>query len=995
MKLLKEFSYTDIFQRRIIFVNIFLTFSVLSIIYSDIAVSYNFYFPYRHVFREIVLFFTIGIFIGNITGKGLFRLAQYRVVYILSEIFFFAVSLLFFLQNYLFILPEQVMRDYLICNMHVLPLLLGILPFFTGIKLNYFLKITCGNFIDDKKGTLTFLTSILTGFISGIVLYGALHYFIDNIHFAAALLLPILFTTFIIRLLYNSSTQYAQDIEEPDDVREMQTGVRDDIYFTFLNFTYVIIYVFLGYEIVVKHAGNFLHVQLMFVLSLVVSVLIGFGIARYLRNAFWYVYSEMIFPLLFLSFLILVSLYGNTFQYASIVFFIIPSVMFGFSAYKTINNILLQYDHNKRFNIIDLSLLILPLPIFVSLLHLRFTNMWFYIFLYVVMILNVALPGIHLMQRDIQSYKKILYIFFSIIFIPAIIFVHAYFKIPFDDTVFIRHIKGFNQIYDKNYNSMYIQNPVDVSLHNYVIFNNTDSALRNLKRALVPVYMYASYSENKKNVLFIDGYQKFFQNPLIAYFKHYKVIDYIPEERVDYNRLPLSGRKSYMVDACDTVKYLTKGESTYSIIVDIPNLFDQKMNTFKYSQVYYSLVKRRLEKHGIFAQLFDLNSLSRQKIAMSRNNMKKIFPNTVGYLFSNILLVMASDRSETFSITPLHLKAVCDLFTEMTESVYLFFNEEHMVSHLIFTEYGDYFPEMFIGRLPVADTNELKSVVAKLVRYEKFEYADTNMFHSNAMITSGYDASYANYMNGQIKYAITNYLTPANNIHEYHFYYPPPDAVHKDSVIGLINNGMSFINYTGHGSSTAWLHINIDTSDVRKLNNKNMYPFIISNACQTSKFNIKSLGNRMVVSNEKGAIGFIGCSNDSFWNEDFFWAVGTGTPSDNPTYETTGPGALDRLFHTHGEPMSEWYTTMGQIVYSGNLSVSASTSSRKKYYWETYNLVGDPSMIPIIGTPDSFRIELPDTLPNTIRTWSFTAEPGSYIAVSHADTLWDARHASP
>lgn len=694
MKLLKEFSYTDIFQRRIIFVNIFLTFSVLSIIYSDIAVSYNFYFPYRHVFREIVLYFTIGIFIGNITGKGLFRLAQYRVVYILSEIFFFAVSLLFFLQNFLFILPEQVMRDYLICNMHVLPLLLGILPFFTGIKLNYFLKITCGNFIDDKKGTLTFLTSILTGFISGIVLYGAVHYFIDNIHFAAALLLPIFFTTFIIRLMYNSSTQYAQDIEEPDDVKEMQTGVRDDIYFTFLNFTYVIIYVFLGYEIVVKHVGNFLHVQLLFVLSLVVSVLIGFGIARYLRNAFWYVYSEMIFPLLFLSFLILVSLYGNTFQYASIVFFIIPSVMFGFSAYKTINNILLQYDHNKRFNIIDLSLLILPVPIFVSLLHLRFTNMWFYIFLYVVMILNVALPGIHLMQREIQSYKKILYIFFSIIFIPAIIFVHAYFKIPFDDTVFIRHIKGFNQIYDKNYNSMYIQNPVDVSLHNYVIFNNTDSALRNLKRALVPVYMYASYSENKKNVLFIDGYQKFFQNPLIAYFKQYKVIDYIPEERVDYNRLPLSGRKSYMVDACDTVKYLTKGESTYSIIVDIPNLFDQKMNTLKYSQVYYSLVKSRLEKHGIFAQLFDLNSLSRQKIAMSRNNMKKIFPNTVGYLFSNILLVMASDRSETFSITPLHLKAVSDLFTEMTESVYMFFNEEHMVSHLIFTEYSDYFSEM-------------------------------------------------------------------------------------------------------------------------------------------------------------------------------------------------------------------------------------------------------------------------------------------------------------
>jgi len=81
---------------------------------------------------------------------------------------------------------------------------------------------------------------------------------------------------------------------------------------------------------------------------------------------------------------------------------------------------------------------------------------------------------------------------------------------------------------------------------------------------------------------------------------------------------------------------------------------------------------------------------------------------------------------------------------------------------------GDYFPEMFIGRLPVADTNELRNMVEKMIRYERFEYADTNTFHSRAMITSGYDASYANYMNGHIKYAITNYLTPENKINEYH-----------------------------------------------------------------------------------------------------------------------------------------------------------------------------------------------------------------------------------
>lgn len=309
---------------------------------------------------------------------------------------------------------------------------------------------------------------------------------------------------------------------------------------------------------------------------------------------------------------------------------------------------------------------------------------------------------------------------------------------------------------------------------------------------------------------------------------------------------------------------------------------------------------------------------------------------------------------------------------------------------------GDYFPEMFIGRLPVADTNQLKNVVDKIIRYEKFEYADTNRFHANAMITSGHDASYADYMNGQIKYMIENYLNRENNINGYHFYYPQtPQALHKESVINLINKGLSFVNYTGHGSSTAWLHINIDTSDVRKLKNANMYPFIISNACQTSRFDIKSLGNSMVLERNKGAIGFIGCSNDSYWNEDFYWAVGVCTPSNSPTYETTGLGAFDRLFHTHGEPRSEWYTTMGQIVYSGNLSVSSSTTWRKKYYWETYNLVGDPSMIPIIGTPDTFETILPDTLPNGIRSWTFMAEPGSYIAVSKSGVLWDASHTKP
>jgi hypothetical protein len=308
---------------------------------------------------------------------------------------------------------------------------------------------------------------------------------------------------------------------------------------------------------------------------------------------------------------------------------------------------------------------------------------------------------------------------------------------------------------------------------------------------------------------------------------------------------------------------------------------------------------------------------------------------------------------------------------------------------------GDYFPDMFIGRIPASDTNAVKSSVQKIIQYERFEFADTNKFYTNALTIAGKDATYSSYMNGQIRYAVTNYMTPSNNINEFHFYYPD-GYTKKDSVMKLLSGGLSFLNYTGHGSATAWLHLDIKSADVKNFNNTNMYPFVISNACRTASFNdTASLGNKMVTVPGKGAIGFIGCSNDSYWDEDFYWAVGAGIPGENPKYSDTGPGAYDRWFHTHGELPSGWYTTMGQVNYAGNLAVSSSTSSRKKYYWETYSLLGDPSIIPVVGTPKSFQVSLPDTIPNGMTSLSFNVEPFSYIAVSHFNVLWDAKYASP
>lgn len=320
------------------------------------------------------------------------------------------------------------------------------------------------------------------------------------------------------------------------------------------------------------------------------------------------------------------------------------------------------------------------------------------------------------------------------------------------------------------------------------------------------------------------------------------------------------------------------------------------------------------------------------------------------------------------------------------------------VSDLYYGEFdgeGDYIPELFIGRLPVSDTTQLKGMVKKIIDYETWNYRPANDFWSGALATAGNAPGFETYMNGQVQYIYNNYLSKDTSLKAVRWLYP--EAQQKDDSLRILfNKGLGILNYTGHGEAAGFSDPQFRASMVSDLTNENEYPLIIANACRTAQINVTPcFGTSMVNASGKGAIGFIGCTNDSYWVDDFFWAVGPGTPSLDVTYETSGKGAFDRLFHSHEEPPGEWYHTMGQINFSGNLSVSASTSPRKKYYWETYILLGDPSLSPVIGRPKIFDVEVPHTVPQQLTSLSFFADPFSYAALSDFNTLWDARFVSP
>jgi len=315
------------------------------------------------------------------------------------------------------------------------------------------------------------------------------------------------------------------------------------------------------------------------------------------------------------------------------------------------------------------------------------------------------------------------------------------------------------------------------------------------------------------------------------------------------------------------------------------------------------------------------------------------------------------------------------------------------ISDLYYSEFdgnGDYIPELYSGRLPVADTTHLRIVLKKIIDYEKFSFHSSKSFLKKTLVTAGNDEGYSMFMNSQVNYLRQTYFNSSNGFESYTWQYPV-SALKDDSLRILINSGIGLLNYTGHGEAAGFSDPTLKVSGIASLNNQGMYPLVIANACRTAQLNATScFGREMLLAENKGAIGYIGCTNDSYWSEDFYWSIGTGLADLSANYSNTGLGAFDRLMHTHNEAPSDWYFTLGQMLFAGNMSVSSSTSIYKKYYWETYILLGDPTMMPYLGKPDTINPVLPDTLPRELTSLSFISKPYTYIAISDFKTLWDA-----
>lgn len=303
------------------------------------------------------------------------------------------------------------------------------------------------------------------------------------------------------------------------------------------------------------------------------------------------------------------------------------------------------------------------------------------------------------------------------------------------------------------------------------------------------------------------------------------------------------------------------------------------------------------------------------------------------------------------------------------------------ISDLYFTTWtsGDHLPDCYSGRFSTIDTTTLANIIDKTILYESYGFADDS-YLSRAALISGIDQGSPSdnayrYCDPTMDYVASTYVNGDNGFNTVTYYknnvshYPDGVVVTGSSAISsvtnslrnLYNDGVGLINYSAHGDWDRWYRPTLTVSNANSMTNAGMPSVMIGNCCLSNKFDMSVCFGEALLrrGDNAGAVAYFGATNSTYWAEDFYWGVGIRNNISNTmnvAYNSNYLGMYDRLFHTHNEAGSLFAVTAGSMLVAGNMSVNSATSGQlsdsqsKIYYWEIYELMGDPSLLPWLGT---------------------------------------------
>lgn len=688
---LKKFSYSDTSGRWMIYASAYLVFFISAFIISDAVLTFKQFLPYFEFTGILVSMSLFALFIGNLSARFIYSRLKYLRTFnsLLSLILASAIILLYYKQ-YIFSVELSNFNLYL-KNRHIVYVALVAPLFISGILNTYLLKVSCGDFVDEKNLLNQYHLSVFTAITSSVTINLIIrHWGLNPLYYPLIIAIPALILLFFcsrLKMSYLPEELLAKHYPD-EDVHEVQPyAQRDDLLFSYSGFSFIIIYYFLGYIVFIRFYENIYYHGLLYTAAMFLTISLGYFLGRFSRQSFWYVYSEMLYPVFFTSSLILMyQLEGLAGISTGLLIVSLPGFIFGFSLSSTIFNIFSRYNHQSRFNIIQFTLFIIPLPIIVAAGFLTFSHIVFFVILYIIAFINIFIPAMFLMNLKISYIKKIVFMIIVLLFIPAIVLFHLYYKIPVDKKPFLANTKNFDILKITNFNRPYIAEEGIINISGIPVFYLSESTIRNHKRAVAATLLFIN--PESKGLIF-DSNQKFFRNPLFAVYKNSSCLDNVPEQFVDYNRLPESGRQLYVPVETEMIHYLADHNEQYDFIIDYPNLLDQTAHSFRFSIDYYNSIVHRISPSGKYALIIDIQNIDPSFLNLLADNISSSFKKQAVFLFSNMLLIVASNDPDAIQIDAQSIERTGAVIAEEKKFGLLFYNPVQPLNNYLFTDVAD------------------------------------------------------------------------------------------------------------------------------------------------------------------------------------------------------------------------------------------------------------------------------------------------------------------
>ncbi len=289
----------------------------------------------------------------------------------------------------------------------------------------------------------------------------------------------------------------------------------------------------------------------------------------------------------------------------------------------------------------------------------------------------------------------------------------------------------------------------------------------------------------------------------------------------------------------------------------------------------------------------------------------------------------------------------------------------------------DYIPDVMLGRLTVDTELQLRTLVTKMLSYEKDPFAGGSEWLERGLMVASYLHATTPPMNALWvrELMMRNGFTEVDTLFD-----RLGMRISTEQVSHGFNEGVSWIDYRGWGASTGWWEPEFKIPDVYELENAPNYPVVATVVCGTADFRsltdpsfAEVLLHAGTPSNPKGASAVYG-------------------PSDHDTHTRYNNQINTGFFEA---PFGYGMTLISQAALFSKLSqwlyLPHERDSTVAHYFYVYNTLSDPAFPMWTGVPEELTLEAPDTLKRSGESFDVSISPAvAGVAVclyKHNDSL--------